>query len=98
MRNATWRPTSRRFTRSAARRTVPACTTVRAFPSSSPRCIRATLARGYDIGLNVDAEEADRLDLSLDLFERLASEPALEGWSGLGFVVQAYQKRARSVI
>ncbi len=58
----------------------------------------AQLARGYDIGLNIDAEEADRLDLSLDLFERLASEPALEGWLGLGFVVQAYQKRARSVI
>ena len=58
----------------------------------------AQLARRYDIGLNIDAEEADRLEISLDLFERLASEPTLEGWSGLGFVVQAYQKRARSVI
>ncbi len=58
----------------------------------------AVLARSYDIGLNIDAEEADRLELSLDLFERLAGDPALAGWEGLGFVVQAYQKRARSVI
>ena len=58
----------------------------------------AQLARGYDIGLNIDAEEADRLDLSLDIFELLAADPALAGWNGLGFVVQAYQKRARAVI
>ncbi len=58
----------------------------------------ARLARGYDIGLNIDAEEADRLDLSLDLFAGLAADPALAGWNGLGFVVQAYQKRARAVI
>jgi RHH-type proline utilization regulon transcriptional repressor/proline dehydrogenase/delta 1-pyrroline-5-carboxylate dehydrogenase len=58
----------------------------------------AELARGYDMGLNIDAEEADRLDLSLDIFERLAAEPSLAGWRGLGFVVQAYQKRARRVI
>lgn len=54
----------------------------------------AVLARGYDIGLNVDAEEADRWDISLDLLERLCFEPELEGWNGIGFVVQAYQKRA----
>ena len=53
----------------------------------------ATLARGYDIGLNIDAEEADRLEISLELLEALAADPALTGWSGLGFVVQAYQKR-----
>ena len=58
----------------------------------------AQLARSYDIGFNIDAEEADRLDLSLDLFAALAADPALEGWNGLGFVVQAYQKRARAVI
>ena len=58
----------------------------------------AQLARRYDIGFNIDAEEADRLDLSLDLFEALATDPALAGWNGLGFVVQAYQKRARAVI
>ncbi|HEV2979422.1 MAG TPA: bifunctional proline dehydrogenase/L-glutamate gamma-semialdehyde dehydrogenase PutA [Casimicrobiaceae bacterium] len=55
-------------------------------------------ARRRDIGVSIDAEEADRLDLSLELFERLAADPALAGWDGLGFVVQAYQKRARAVI
>jgi RHH-type proline utilization regulon transcriptional repressor/proline dehydrogenase/delta 1-pyrroline-5-carboxylate dehydrogenase len=56
------------------------------------------LARDYDIGLNIDAEEADRLDLSLDLLEALCFEPALSGWNGIGFVVQAYQKRAPFVL
>ncbi|WP_332673789.1 trifunctional transcriptional regulator/proline dehydrogenase/L-glutamate gamma-semialdehyde dehydrogenase [Aromatoleum sp.] len=56
------------------------------------------LARGYDIGLNIDAEEADRLELSLDLLEALVPDPGLDGWDGLGFVVQAYQKRAPFVI
>ncbi len=54
----------------------------------------AVLARHYDIGLNIDAEEADRLEISLDLLERLCFEPELDGWNGIGFVVQAYQKRA----
>lgn len=58
----------------------------------------AQLARGYGIGINIDAEEADRLELSLDVFARLAAEPSLADWPGLGFVVQAYQKRARPVI
>ena len=56
------------------------------------------LARHYDIGLNIDAEEADRLELSLDLFAALAEDAALAGWDGLGFVVQAYQKRCPFVI
>ena len=56
------------------------------------------LARGYDIGLNIDAEEADRLELSLDLLEALCLDPALAGWNGIGFVVQAYQKRAPFVL
>ncbi|MET3393891.1 RHH-type proline utilization regulon transcriptional repressor/proline dehydrogenase/delta 1-pyrroline-5-carboxylate dehydrogenase [Variovorax sp. 1140] len=58
----------------------------------------ALLARQYDIGLNIDAEEADRLELSLDLLERLCFEPELAGWNGIGFVVQAYQKRCPFVI
>ncbi|HZV92155.1 MAG TPA: proline dehydrogenase family protein, partial [Caldimonas sp.] len=57
-----------------------------------------TLARGVDVGINIDAEEADRLELSLDLLERLCAEPALAGWNGIGFVVQAYQKRCPAVI
>ncbi|WP_427183422.1 trifunctional transcriptional regulator/proline dehydrogenase/L-glutamate gamma-semialdehyde dehydrogenase [Bordetella bronchialis] len=56
------------------------------------------LARGYDIGLNIDAEEADRLEISLDLLEALCFDPELEGWNGIGFVIQAYQKRAPFVI
>jgi len=58
----------------------------------------AALAGRYDIGLNIDAEEADRLDLSLDLLEALCLDRALAGWNGLGFVVQAYQKRAPFVL
>jgi len=58
----------------------------------------ALLARRHDIGLNIDAEEADRLEISLDLLERLCAEPALAGWNGVGFVVQAYQKRAPFVL
>jgi RHH-type proline utilization regulon transcriptional repressor/proline dehydrogenase/delta 1-pyrroline-5-carboxylate dehydrogenase len=56
------------------------------------------LARGYDIGINIDAEEADRLELSLDLLEALCFAPELAGWNGIGFVVQAYQKRAPFVL
>lgn len=58
----------------------------------------ALLAKSYDIGLNIDAEEADRLDLSLDILEALAGDPELSGWNGLGFVVQAYGKRCPFVI
>jgi len=58
----------------------------------------AALARGYGIGFNIDAEEADRLELSLDLLESLALDPDLAGWDGLGFVVQAYGKRCPFVI
>ncbi|MEJ8851564.1 trifunctional transcriptional regulator/proline dehydrogenase/L-glutamate gamma-semialdehyde dehydrogenase [Variovorax rhizosphaerae] len=56
------------------------------------------LAKRYDIGLNIDAEEADRLELSLDLLEKLCFEPALAGWNGIGFVIQGYQKRCPYVI
>ena len=58
----------------------------------------ATLAKRHDIGFNIDAEEADRLDLSLDLLAHLMGDPDLAGWDGLGFVVQCYQKRARPTI
>jgi RHH-type proline utilization regulon transcriptional repressor/proline dehydrogenase/delta 1-pyrroline-5-carboxylate dehydrogenase len=56
------------------------------------------LARQYDIGLNVDAEETDRLELSLDLLEKLCFAPELKGFNGIGFVIQAYQKRCPFVI
>ena len=56
------------------------------------------LAKQYNIGLNIDAEEADRLELSLDLLEKLCFAPELAGFAGIGFVVQAYQKRCPFVL
>ncbi|MCD2182615.1 trifunctional transcriptional regulator/proline dehydrogenase/L-glutamate gamma-semialdehyde dehydrogenase [Rhizobium sp. GN54] len=58
----------------------------------------ALLSKRYDIGLNIDAEEADRLELSLDLLESLCTDPDLAGWNGMGFVVQAYGKRCPFVL
>lgn len=56
------------------------------------------LAKEYDIGLTVDAEEADRLDISLDVIEAVFRDPDLNGWTGFGLAVQAYQKRSIHVI
>jgi RHH-type proline utilization regulon transcriptional repressor/proline dehydrogenase/delta 1-pyrroline-5-carboxylate dehydrogenase len=58
----------------------------------------ALLAKQYNIGLNIDAEEADRLEISLDMMEAMAFDPELAGFDGIGFVVQAYQKRCPFVI
>ncbi|QIE54417.1 bifunctional proline dehydrogenase/L-glutamate gamma-semialdehyde dehydrogenase PutA [Pikeienuella piscinae] len=58
----------------------------------------AQQAKAARIGLNVDAEEVDRLDLSLDVIEAALSDPSLAGWDGFGVVVQAYQRRAPLVI
>ncbi len=64
-----------------------------------PRVLQlAQAAKQWNIGLTLDAEEADRLVLSMKLFERLALEPSLGGWGGLGLAVQAYQKRTRALI
>ena len=56
------------------------------------------MAKDAGMGLNIDAEEADRLDLSLDVIEALLSDPRLAGWDGFGVVVQAYGLRAPAVI
>ncbi len=58
----------------------------------------AVMASKAGMGLNIDAEEADRLDLSLDIIEAVLSDPKLAGWDGFGVVVQAYGKRAAPVI
>ena len=58
----------------------------------------AEQAAAAGIGFTIDAEEAERLDMSLDLFEMLAFQSSLAGWQGLGLAVQAYQKRALPVI
>jgi RHH-type proline utilization regulon transcriptional repressor/proline dehydrogenase/delta 1-pyrroline-5-carboxylate dehydrogenase len=56
------------------------------------------MAKKYDIGLTVDAEESERLDISLDIIEIVFSDPELENWTGFGLAVQSYQKRALYVI
>ena len=58
----------------------------------------ARAARDAGIGLTVDAEEAERLELSLDVIERVAASSEIAGWDGLGLAVQAYQKRALPTI
>jgi len=58
----------------------------------------ALLAKSAGMGLNVDAEEADRLGLSLDVIDAVLSEPTLDGWEGFGVVVQAYGPRAGATI
>ena len=58
----------------------------------------AQLAKSYGIGFTIDAEEADRLELSLDLIEATFSDASLAGWEGYGLAVQAYQKRTPYVI
>jgi RHH-type proline utilization regulon transcriptional repressor/proline dehydrogenase/delta 1-pyrroline-5-carboxylate dehydrogenase len=75
--------------------------------AQAERCVPAliesmrTLARqaaAAGIGLTIDAEETERLILSLDIIEGVARDPALSGWNGLGMAVQAYGKRARPLI
>jgi RHH-type proline utilization regulon transcriptional repressor/proline dehydrogenase/delta 1-pyrroline-5-carboxylate dehydrogenase len=58
----------------------------------------AMMAKSAGMGFNIDAEEADRLSLSLDVIEATLDEPALSGWDGFGVVVQAYGQRAGLVI
>ncbi|HEU4530256.1 MAG TPA: bifunctional proline dehydrogenase/L-glutamate gamma-semialdehyde dehydrogenase PutA, partial [Steroidobacteraceae bacterium] len=65
----------------------------------SPRVIQLVAeARAARVALTIDAEEADRLELSLELIDRVLQAPASAGWSGFGLAVQAYQKRAPDVL
>ena len=64
-----------------------------------PRLIElARRAKSYDLNFTVDAEEADRLELSLDVMSAAFADPSLKGWDGFGLAIQAYQKRAAEVI
>jgi len=64
-----------------------------------PRLLElAQLAKKHGIGLTIDAEETERLELSLDLIFQVLADASLRGWDGFGIVVQAYQKRAPFVI
>ena len=56
------------------------------------------LAKSLNVGLTIDAEEVPRLELSLDLFERISKLESLRGWNGLGLAVQAYGKRAKPTL
>ncbi|MEZ5582463.1 MAG: proline dehydrogenase family protein [Candidatus Competibacteraceae bacterium] len=58
----------------------------------------ALLAKRYNIALNIDSEEAFRVELSLDLLKRLFTDPALKGWEGLGLALPTYQKRAFYIV
>jgi RHH-type transcriptional regulator, proline utilization regulon repressor / proline dehydrogenase / delta 1-pyrroline-5-carboxylate dehydrogenase len=58
----------------------------------------ALIAKQAGVGLTLDAEETDRLELSLHIFTALLNDPKLAGWDGLGIVVQAYQRRATATI
>jgi RHH-type transcriptional regulator, proline utilization regulon repressor / proline dehydrogenase / delta 1-pyrroline-5-carboxylate dehydrogenase len=71
----------------------------RVMESLVPRMLSlARQACSAGIGLTIDAEEADRLDLSLDIVEALASDVETRGWGGLGLAVQAYGRRAPLVL
>ena len=64
-----------------------------------PRCLElARMAAKADVGFNIDAEEQDRLDLSLDVIDAVLADDSLKGWDGFGVVVQAYGKRASDVL
>jgi RHH-type proline utilization regulon transcriptional repressor/proline dehydrogenase/delta 1-pyrroline-5-carboxylate dehydrogenase len=58
----------------------------------------ARQAKSYDLNFTVDAEEADRLELSLEVIEAVLADPSLADWKGFGLAIQAYQKRAGSVV
>ncbi|MBN4046473.1 bifunctional proline dehydrogenase/L-glutamate gamma-semialdehyde dehydrogenase PutA, partial [bacterium AH-315-P15] len=71
----------------------------RVFDELLPRLTQlAAEARAGGLSLTVDAEETERLEISLEIFAAVLAEEALEGWDGLGLAVQAYQKRAGAVI
>ena len=58
----------------------------------------AILCKDHGVGLTIDAEEAERLDLFLDVFAEVYSDPALGSWDGFGIALQSYQKRAFPLI
>lgn len=71
----------------------------RVFAELTPRVLElAQLAKSYGIGFTIDAEEADRLELSLDVIAGAYADKSLDGWEGYGLAIQAYQKRAPEVI
>src|SRR5450432_1090475 len=87
----------------ASRSSSRPCTRVMRWPRAhaelTPKLLElAQLAMNNGIGLTVDAEEADRLELSLEIIAAVHADASLSGWDGYGLAVQAYQKRAPFVI
>lgn len=71
----------------------------RAVPELAGRLIELSrLAKAGNVGLTVDAEESERLEMSLSIVEAAARDPSLNHWEGLGLAIQAYQKRAPAVV
>ncbi len=71
----------------------------RVLAEMTPRLIAlAQLAKDHDLLFTIDAEEADRLELSLEIIGAALADPSLSGWDGFGLAVQAYQKRALALI
>ena len=91
-----------RASRSSCRRCIRASRRSRATACCAelvPRLLElARRARDLDLNFTVDAEEADRLELSLEVIAAVLADPSLRGWEGFGLAVQAYQKRAPAVI
>ena len=93
--------TGRAFRSSSPRciRVTRRCRATGSWRELVPRLIAlARQARGHDLNFTIDAEEADRLELSLDVIAATLADPSLRGWEGFGLAVQAYQKRAPAVI
>jgi RHH-type proline utilization regulon transcriptional repressor/proline dehydrogenase/delta 1-pyrroline-5-carboxylate dehydrogenase len=76
-----------------------ATNSVRVLAELVPKVVTlARQAKSYDLNFTVDAEEADRLELSLDVIDAVVADTSLAGWDGFGLAIQAYQKRASAVI
>jgi RHH-type proline utilization regulon transcriptional repressor/proline dehydrogenase/delta 1-pyrroline-5-carboxylate dehydrogenase len=76
-----------------------AASEARVIEELTPRVLKlAQAAKRHDLNFTVDAEEADRLELSLDVIGVVAADPSLAGWSGFGLAIQSYQKRAPEAI
>ena len=87
--------------RSSSRRCIRATKRLaraRAARTDAARAGACPACQAHDLNFTVDAEEADRLELSLDVIGAVLADPSLAGWDGFGLAVQAYQKRAGAVI
>ena len=78
-------------------RDLPRVRKLNAFRASRQSAHARQTRKSYSMGMSLDAEECSRLELSMDVFEWLCNHQDLADWNGLGFVLQAYQKRSIAV-